>query len=42
VAHYFKWATLQETIAYHFDKKVAGLKTRTGGGYGASYLSTGV
>jgi len=42
VAHYFKLATLQATIAHSFDKKVAGLKTRAGRGYGVSYLSTGV
>jgi len=41
VAHYFKLATLQATIAHSFDKKMAGLKL-AGRGMGVSYLSTGV
>jgi len=41
VAHYFKLATLQATIAHAFDKKDAGLKN-CGERCGDSYLSTGV
>jgi len=33
---------LQATIAHSFDKKLTGLKTLTGGGYGVRYLSTGI
>ena len=38
MAHYFKLATLQATIAHAFDKKDAGLKTAGRGVETAIYL----